>query len=271
MRGFLADYHIHSRFSPDSQAELADICQAALERGLAEIAITDHYEFFQEGFFRDKPYRPETLLAQQAALEECREQFSGQLAIRRGVELGQPQANPKGARALLGQAPFDYVIGSVHKLANVDLGLIEYPRGEIPRLVSENLDMLWELADSYDFDCLGHLDIIKRYAAVKGEKIDLMDWRDQVEPLLQRLIQRGKGLEINTSGLRQAAREALPSLALLRLYRSLGGEILTLGSDAHRPEDIAADFETALEMAKAAGFSYLAAYENRSPRFERIE
>ena len=266
-----ADYHLHTLFSPDGKNSPEEMCRAALEKGLTEIAVTDHYEFYQAGVFRDKPFTSEHMRAQQRELERCRELFAGKLTIRRGVEIGQPQCNPEAARELMEAVPFDYVIGSVHKLSDLDLGLTQYTEENIPGLAGRNLAMLYELADREDFDCMGHIDIIKRYAARQGMRVDLLDWREQLEPILRRLIERGKGLEVNTSGLRQAARETLPSLAVLKLYRSLGGEILTAGSDAHCTADISAGFDETLAVIREAGFRYLARYEDRKPHFVPLD
>lgn len=267
MSRILADYHMHCRFSPDSRSAPEEMCAAAVKAGLAEIALTDHFEFFPPGKFADKPYTIANMREQQRALDRCREKFAGKLVIRNGIEVGQPQCSPDAAAELMREVAFDYVIGSVHKMNGLDLGLTEYTDENIPALVKQNLGMLQVLAETGDFDCMGHLDIIKRYAANQGKQIDLMGWKDEVEPILRTLIRRGKGLEINTSGLRQSARETLPSVAVLQFYRELGGEILTIGSDAHRPEDVGAGFDEALSVAKAAGFRQIAVYEKRQPRF----
>lgn len=270
MSRILADYHMHTLFSPDGHCSPEEMCRAALDKGLTEIAVTDHFEFFTDGIFEDAKYRVETIAACYRELDVCRETFAGRLKIRSGIEIGQPQTAPDDAAKVMAALPLDYVIGSVHKLKDIDLGLVDYPDEIIPGRVRENLAMLYELADRYDYDCLGHLDIVKRYAAVHGKKIDLMDYRDGLEPVLRRAAERGKGIELNTSGARQAAKEALPSTAVLKLYRSLGGEILTVGSDAHYARDVAADFNIAREMALEAGFRYLAVYEKRVPEFYSI-
>lgn len=270
MNQVLTDYHMHTHFSPDSVSQPEEMCRAAIRAGLREIAVTDHFELFPSGAFPDGKYLLSTFEAQQEALARCREQFAGQLVIRNGIEVGQPQCDPDYAAELMGTLQFDYVIGSVHKMEGRDLGLIEYPDEKIPGLVEENLSMLYVLADRGDFDCMGHIDIIKRYAAIKGKRIDLMDYRDQLEPILRRLAERGKGLEINTSGLRQAAKETLPASPILALFRSLGGEVLTIGSDAHRPSDVAAGFTQAREVALQAGFRYLATFAERKPQFYKI-
>ncbi len=267
MNRILADYHMHTRFSPDGRFSPREMCQAALEKGLSEIAVTDHFEFFRNRAFSDANYTAENLAACFQALDACREEFAGRLTIRSGGEIGQPQIDPDGAEALMKALPFDYVIGSVHKLQDIDLGKMDYPTRAIPGLVRENLAMLYELADRWDYDCLGHLDLIKRYGSFHNQKIDLMDYREELEPVLRRVIERGKGIEVNTSGLRTPAMETLPSCKVLKLYRSLGGEIVTAGSDAHCTKDVAAGFDAAREALLEAGFRYLTTFEKRQPRF----
>ncbi len=270
MDRIFADYHMHTTFSPDGHNTPREMCLAALEKGLTEIAVTDHFEFFHKAVNADARYSKEIIGAGQKALDACRKEFSGRLTIRNGVEIGQPQVDPSRAAELLSALPFDYVIGSIHKLDDVDMGQMDYPDEGISGRVHQNLSMMVELADRYDFDCLGHVDLIKRYAAIRGKKIDLMDYRELLEPIFKRVIERGKGIEINTSGLRQPAKETLPSLEIVKFYRSLGGEILTVGSDAHCTKDVAADLDAAREVAKEAGFRYLASFEKRKPSFYAI-
>lgn len=267
---YRADYHLHSNNSPDSKAEMESICAAAVRRGFQEIAITDHFECYTpthpRGFFTER-----YLQKVQADVQRCREQFEGQLIIRQGIEIGQPGSNPALAAEIMEKFQFDYVIGSLHKMHDLDLGMISYREQRVDELCQRYLSFLYDLVDLGDFDCLGHIDLIKRYAARQGIPLNLCDYPEQLDAILEKLIARGKGLEINTSGLRQAARETLPSHRLLARFRALGGEILTIGSDAHRPEDVGAGYEAALAAAKAAGFRYLALFEGRRPSFTRID
>jgi histidinol-phosphatase (PHP family) len=120
------------------------------------------------------------------------------------------------------------------------------------------------LACEGDFDVLGHLDLVKRDARKFGKPYDGPGpYADMIRTALRAIVERGKGIEINTSPLRKGLTEPCPSLDILRWYRELGGEVLTLGSDAHTPDAIGADFEPVLEMAQAAGFARLARFERR--------
>ena len=269
MANIIADYHTHSTISPDAKGPMEDTCRAALEKGLSEIVFTDHFECRapgQKGFFFDLPY----LEGYFKELSRCRALFDGRLVIKSGIEMGQANVNPQMEKDVMDAFSFDYIIGSVHKLDNIDLGNMTYTPESVDGICRENLRYLMQLSKTGTFDCMGHVDLVKRYAAKQGMAVDLMHYREELEEIFRTLIGRGKGIEINTSGLRQEAREALPSLSILKLYRSLGGEILTVGSDAHIGKDVAAGFNTARELALEAGFTRLALYRNNTPSFYSI-
>lgn len=261
-----ADYHMHSNVSPDGGASMEDMCLAAIQQGLREIALTDHFELFRPNV-PDNPFDVPYLEDYFDRLTRCRARYADRLRIRAGVEMGQSYLDLALEQKVLRAFPYDYVIGSVHKLQNTDLGELDYSQTDVHALCLKNLEALYQLADQSDFDCMGHLDLIKRYAAFSKINVNLMDYREHVERILKRLIEREKGIEINTSGLRQPAKETLPSFELVQLFRSLGGRILTVGSDAHRAEDVGKGLSAALSIAKEAGFARLTLFENRQPRF----
>ncbi len=266
MQTAVADYHMHSNVSPDGRASMEDMCLAAVQQGLREIVLTDHFEFLNPNA-PGSPFTEAYVNDYFDKLNCCRERYAGRLRIRAGVEMGQSYLNLELEQRILRAFPYDYVIGSVHKLQNTDLGELDYSQTDVHALCLKNLEALYRLADQSDFDCMGHLDLIKRYAAYDGIWVNLMDYQAQVKKVFKRLVEREKGIEINTSGLRQPAKETLPSFDLVRLFYSMGGRILTVGSDAHRPEDVGKGLAAALTIAKEAGFTQLAVFENRKPRF----
>ncbi len=141
---------------------------------------------------------------------------------------------------------------------------------ETEHIIQQNLEYLWELVDTCDFDSLGHVDLVKRYAANHGIRVDLAEYQDQLMPILRRLAERGKALEINTSD-PPVPKEALPSVKILKMFKEAGGRYLTVGSDAHLSKDVGADFDTARQMALEAGFRHIALYEQRKPILVSIE
>jgi histidinol-phosphatase (PHP family) len=258
----IPDYHIHTRFSCDSETALAAACEAAIARGLREIGFADHADFGPEdppGYFRPVEYLAE--------IARCRARCDGQLTIRTGVEIGEPHVFVEEARAVLAAGEFDYVIGSAHYADPLQCAwkpaFFEQP---LCQAYAAYFRQVVKLAETGDFDVLGHIDLVKRDARKLGKPYDGPEpYADAIRAALRAVVERGKGIEINTSPLYKGKGmdEPCPSLEILRWYRELGGEILTFGSDAHAPDKIGAHFDVALEMARAAGFTRLAQFERR--------
>ncbi|MGN0484689.1 MAG: histidinol-phosphatase HisJ family protein [Lachnospiraceae bacterium] len=264
---FLSDFHMHSAFSFDGRVPLNEICEQAIAVGLDEIAITDHADLYA-----GKPlsYRldADTLYPQLAAVKE---QYKDQLTVRIGVELGQPQRNPKEAARLLSDYPLDFVIGSIHNMEqDYDIYFYDYTRIDCYEMYGRYLNWMQELAEGYDFDVLGHVTYPLRYMADVGIRLDLTRYEAQFRTLFTTVIKRQKGIELNLSGLYQTIGETMPSLPLLQLYKDCGGTIITLGSDAHYVERIGANVQTGIELLKKAGFSSYCTFENRTPVFHPI-
>jgi histidinol-phosphatase (PHP family) len=259
---------MHTKYSFDGYEQIDDICNKAIERGMQEIALTDHMDIFS-----NKPYGHIldcNHLYQD--IDRAKEKFRGKLKICKGVELGQPQANKKESRKFLEEHSLDFVIGSIHNMKN-DIDVCEYDFNlvDCSKVYDEYFQWLQELAMDYDFDVLGHLTYPSRYMYLKEKKrVDLKPFEEQFRKLFQILIERGKGIEVNTSGLIQPMNETMPPVSIVKLYKECGGEIITVGSDAHRLEHIALTIRQGQEILKEAGFSYIATFENRQPLFKKI-
>jgi histidinol-phosphatase (PHP family) len=276
MHTVIADYHMHTTISPDGKNNMGQMCQTAIEKGISEIAFTDHFEIFTPDF-KGSRYSPpgqftvSYLKRYFEEFEKTQEIWDGKIRLKRAIELGQPHVNPEFSAQILEMFSFDYVVGSMHKVDNIDFSERDYTIGQNKTLCEKNLAWMYEMVDQGDFDCLGHADLIKRYASRQGQWVSLMDYPDELSAILKRLIERGKGMELNTSGFRQGMGEPIPCLEFLTLYRKLGGTILTIGSDAHCREDLAADFDKARLIALKAGFHQIALYENRTCHFYSID
>lgn len=233
------DYHMHTRFSVDSKAEPAAMCERALALGLREIAFTDHVDFEADdpgcGYFREDEYR--------AALKRCRERFGDRLAIRVGVEVGYSTPTRDAVLRFLDGKTFDFVIGSVHCL---DRKLI-YPESFAGKtthaMYTAYFGEIRALIETGYPSVIGHLDLPQQYAPPTHRDYDPRDYWDQLGEIFELAIAHGIGFEVNTSGLRQPGGVTMPSLALIAEYVRRGGRVVTVGSDAHRPEQIAAGFE----------------------------
>lgn len=269
-----SDFHMHSNFSGDSQAALGHMVHSAVAKGLNTICFTDHNDPAfpypspeEEGMFDLDTERYMNCLAQTSDL------YKDKIIIRRGVEIGIQSHIYKELSDYVHKYPFDFVIGSSHLCLGSDPF---YPAFWEGRSLKDGLNVYFEsiqqnVHNFTDYDVYGHLDYIVRYAPGKNEDFRIADYSDILEDILKIIIANGKGIEINSAGFRQGLGAPNPCMEILKLYRSLGGEILTTGSDAHKPEDIAADFDRMEALIRACGFKYYTVFNNRNPEFIKLD
>ncbi len=254
------DTHVHSQFSADTRTSMREQVQGALRLGLAGLAFTDHVEWYPE----DETYHFLDPAAYFAELEAIRAQVNGRVILLAGLEIGNPQRFPLETARLLEAWPWDFVLGSAH--------WVDHQRGWVADFFADGAEEAYrryfaevlDLARHGDFDILAHLDIVRRDDwELNRRALPLDAFADEIRAILQALIERGKGLEINTSGLAKGMGTPLPDRTVLSWYRELGGEILVFGSDAHSPQRLAADFAAARELALSVGFKRLARFAAR--------
>lgn len=265
----ICDFHTHTDFSGDCEAPAKAQIQRAIQLGMDEICITDHHDyetaFCGVDFTLDLP-------AYINAMDALKKEYAGQIRVGAGIELGL-QRHIEGhleelSRTYLNR--LDFVIGSNHFADGLDPYAASYWEG---RSVEEALDRFFEVSLKRVqrlwpfFDVLGHLDYVIRYAPLKERAYRFKRYEEVIEAILRCLISRGKGLECNTGGLAYGLMEPNPALQVLSRYRELGGEILTIGSDAHRPERLGFGFESCRQMLKACGFRYYTVFHGRVPQF----
>ncbi len=260
------DSHLHTVRSPDANAMLEAYCVLAVERGIAELAITDHVDF--------DPTMPAYGFASFADRErdvrEAAERWEPHgLAIRFGVEVTYERRLEEDIRGWLRRHPHDYVIGSVHVSAESPYkatNVATFTSGRsLPDIVGPYFDDVIGAARSGLFDTIGHLDFVKRYLVPHVLPAQLAAAPDLYEPVLAALVDSGTALEVNASGLRQLPRETYPSAAIVARYRELGGRHVTVGSDAHRVEWFAYGLARAYHQVVEAGFEGLA-FRRGGPR-----
>jgi len=266
-----ADFHVHSTASLDSVEPMANSVQAAIHLGLSAICFTDHLDLI-DGNMPGKRTGAESLSNWErgyAQIEQCRADFGDQIEIFHGMELGEIPQDPDFAEAALSMPGLDFVIGSIHALTGIpDFYVLDYPDyATCLSLARAYVDENILLAAHNCFDVLAHIGFINRYMAPVGHRIEFMMFEEQLRHLFKLLIEGGRGIELNTSGLRQGIGAAFPDLAMLQLYRECGGEIVTVGSDAHRASDVGQHLDEAYALLKAAGFQYQTIFRKRQPIF----
>lgn len=261
-----ADVHTHSSFSTDSSEPLRELAAAAVGKGLKTLCITEHHDL-------DYPTEGDFLLDVAAYREELlrvREEFSGRTEILFGVELGLLDYAAPRLYEFAKSSDFDFIIGSAHQIDGLDPYYPEYfdKMGDHGGIAHFFDAMLSSVKAFDDFDVLGHLDYIVRYSHAKSYKP--ADYREAIDEILKAVISNGKGIEINTAGVGKLGYPH-PNPFVLKRYKELGGEIVTIGSDAHDRTRIAADFDKAEQALLQAGFKYYAVYRSRKPRLYTID
>ena len=292
------DFHIHTSFSSDSKTPPEAQIERAIELGMKGICITDHmdYEFPDaERSGMDFEFDPEEYLKK---MDELRNAYADRIELNMGVEIGL--RNEEECRAsvkekydkLLAGYPFDFVIGSTHCLEFTD-PYYESPYWDDKDMNTGIRTYFEAVRDNIlyfpDFDSLGHLDYLIRYVPesrdpsragkhdqnstyrnVTVSDYDERDFMDIIDEILKSLIESGKALEVNSAGLKYGLGYPHPKAGVLKRYRELGGELITIGSDGHRPEHICYDFRKVYEILKELDFRYYAVYRERKAHMIKL-
>ncbi|MGN0675879.1 MAG: histidinol-phosphatase HisJ family protein, partial [Oscillospiraceae bacterium] len=242
----LIDCHTHTQFSVDSDADINQMIEKACYIGLAAYAVTDHCEcnrwYSKEHYTDDDTYQyydfGTDFENSVSAVTKLKEKYSGRLNLICGVEMGQATHEFDIAEKIISDSRVDFVIGSMHQLPKTeDFAFLEYDKmslEEIYDLAERYFLEIYKLCKWGKFDVLGHLTYNLRYIkGVGGIDLDISRFDEIIADSFKALIEKGKGIEINTSGFRQKYGDTFPSLKYVKLFRELGGEIISIGSDAH--------------------------------------
>jgi histidinol-phosphatase (PHP family) len=264
--GRIGDTHVHSFFSADSEADPGEVVRKAVEAGLPELCFTDHIDW-------DFPVNDLVFDFDMAAyfsvISGLRERYRDSIRILAGVELGlQPQLSGR-YHELLASWPFDYVIGSQHLVYGCDPYYPETFEGRTDEEVFRRYfeETLANVKAFHEFDSMGHLDYIIRYGSKKKRRFGCRGCSDVIDEILKLLVKYNIALELNTAGLRKQVGAPNPHPDILRRYRELGGTLVTVGSDSHKPFSLGFAFDRARDILKSCGFTHYVYYEKRKPRF----
>ncbi len=267
-RNRIFDYHTHTNFSTDGHSSMEEMVAAAAKIGIAELAITDHYD----------PDYPEPGWGEEFSqidyikmLEQCKEKYKDEIKVIKGIEVGiQDGETLKKCTGTVNSYNYDFIIGSFHCAEGYELAMGGFFDN---RSVEEATEAFYKynyqcLSVYKDYDVLGHINVIDRYGPYIPKYENL--W-DIIREILKVIIYDGKGIEINTSSFRYGMGEyTTPSHEILCLYKDLGGEIITVGSDAHRVRDLGSGIGWAYEKMKSVGFKYVTTYNQRKPSFVKL-
>ena len=257
-----ADFHTHTAASFDSDAAIDDMCDAALRAGLTALAVTDHVEmvaYFEDGMDKTVP-------ASWEAASDAAARYAGRLRVARGIELGEPLYDPARAETLLAARNYDFVLASIHRLREQeDYYFWDFAETDIGAAMDAYFDEVLATVRWGRFHSLAHLTYPFRYMPAARRPQTYTRWMPVIDEILRELAARGLALELNTSGLRGAIGLTQPDLPLLRRFRELGGRYVTVGSDAHAPQDVGAGRAEAERLLRDVGFHAVTVFFGGQP------
>ena len=282
----LADYHVHTQYSDDSDYPMEEVVQDALRLGLDALCFTDHVDYGVKRDWDDPRgvlYRPggpgepaqiplanvdyPRYTAEYAVLEET---YRSRIDLKLGMEFGMQVHTIPQFQALFGRYPFDFIILSVHQVEDKEFWTQDFQRGRTQEEYQQRYyEEILELVRQYhDYSVLGHLDLLGRYDLAGPYPFERL--RPVLTEILRTVIADGKGIEVNTSCYRYGLPDLTPSRQILRLYRELGGTILTLGSDSHKKEHLGARLAQTQRELRRLGFTRFCTYERMKPVFHPL-
>jgi histidinol-phosphatase (PHP family) len=242
--------------------------EKALELGLCALTFTDHADVndYFGSYYNESKLMPQGAKAIPPLIEE----YADRIKVGFGAEVGQFMQNPALARQLIADFKLDYVIGSTHNVkGHEDFFFLDFTVNDANQFMRLYLEETLEMAQEADIDVIGHLTYPLRYiTGTYNVAVNMSVYTEIMQEICRTAAGRGIGLEINTGGLRKRNySKADPGLEYVKMFREAGGEVLTIGSDAHRTSDLAANFSAGAEIAKSAGFRQIAYFEKRKPVF----
>lgn len=269
----LADLHLHSSYSGDSDAPMEEMIKKAIASGLNTICFTEHIDI-------DYPLRDDMTeniftLNSDAFLYELlgyKNKYADKIEVLFGLECGmQPHLSRENAK-IIKEHEYDFILGSVHLCGGADPYYPDYWTGkEEEAVVRQYFEETYRNIRALgNFDSLAHLDYIIRYTKTMDKKYEYAKYQDILDKILEHLIDRDKALELNTGSLRKGMDQCNPCIDVIKRYKELGGEMITVGSDAHKPEDVATGLDKANEILADCGFKYYTVFSGRIPMFKKL-
>lgn len=276
------DYHLHTYYSDDSEYPMEILVQDAVKKGLSEICFTDHVDYgikedwpdssnyFDPKNKKELPAMNVKYPAYHAEINRLKKKYEGKIGIKEGMEFGiQNHTIPEYER-LFSSYDFDFIIMSCHQVEDKEFWTQDFQEGRSQKEYNEMYyrEILNNVTNYRNYSVLGHLDLIKRYD--KEGIYPFSNVSDIIEEIFKRVIYDGKGIEVNTSSIRYGLSGWMPSWNILSLYKQMGGEIITIGSDTHEATHLGAYIPEAMKDLKEYGFRYICTYEKMKPIFHKL-
>ena len=263
-----ADYHVHTNFSDDSTYKMEDCLNRAVELGLEEICFTEHTDYGVKGNAGQEMNCPTDEYF--AEFKRCQKLFADKIKMKFGMEFGVQVGTVAEYEKLFAEYPFDFIILSCHQVDNLEFHLQDYQRGKTQQEYNEGYyNEIYGVMKIFDnWSILGHLDMIKRYD-LQGE-YPFEKVSDLIAEILKLAIKKDKGIEVNTSCYRYNLPDLTPSHDILKLYKDLGGEIITVGSDTHEKNHLAYKIKDTYTELMRIGFKNIYTFDKMKPIGHRL-
>lgn len=258
----IIDMHTHSVNSFDGNHTCTELCESALKKGAIGIAITDHLDVDDKSL-EVASYAEEQFLD----TLEAKNSFKGKMAVLQGIEFGQGIFRQETSEMILGKYPYDFVLGSIHNLENMqDFYFLDYKKENVDDLLRRYFEAEYQLACWNWFDSLAHLTYPLRYIEGNyGIAVDLAPYQEMIDAILEKLVYNKKALELNMSSIDCYHKDTMPSKALIKRFRELGGKYVTVGSDSHYKEKVCFGIEQGYDILQECGFSHFTVFVQHEP------
>lgn len=273
------DYHIHTDYSDDSWYPMEKVVKDAINLGLKEICFTDHVDYGVKLDWTDKgtpkihkgkEIRNVNYEKYFAEIEDLQIKYYNKINIKSGLEFGVQGHTIDKYEKLVEKYPMDFILLSIHQVRDMEFWTGEFQKGKTDEeCYDEYYGEMFKVVENFKgYSCLAHMDLIRRYL---DKEVDMFNYnRDIIKKILETVIRDGKGLEFNTSNVRYKVNGLTPSIKILKLYRDLGGEIITIGSDSHKEEDLGFGVDRAKETLREIGFRYFSTFNKMNPKFHKL-
>lgn len=281
-----ADYHIHTEFSDDSDYAMEQVIKDAIKKGFDELCFTDHVDY---GIKKDwdepgkmiyrkgGPGEPDQMPVANVdypvyykTFQKMKELYQDKISLKFGLEFGMQSHTIEKYEKLFARYPFDFIILSVHEVEDKEFWDQGFQKGRTQQEYNERYyeEMLYLVQNYHNYSVLGHMDLITRY-----DKAGVYPF-EKLKPILTKILKTviadGKGIEINTSSHRYGLKDLTPSRDILKLYKELGGKIITIGSDSHKPEHLGAFVDETKEELGSLGFEYICTFDKMKPVYHKL-
>ena len=266
-----SDIHMHSSFSTDSESPMENMIQGAIDKGLTTICFTEHLDY-------EYPSPDGTILfevdmdAYEKKLYELKDKYKKNIEVLFGIEFGLLPHLAGRYEAVAKAHDFDFIIGSTHIVDFMDPYDAIYFETYPARLgLAHYFEDILKNISSFNHYCVyGHLDYAARYIKDPSFEFHYRDYSDLLDAILKMIIENGKGIEVNTAGLKYGMSDPNPHHEIIKRYMELGGEIITIGSDGHCPKHMAYDFYKLPDFLSNLGIRYYTVFRDKKPEFIKL-